>query len=399
MVNGVRWRGSNRVAFSAAGASVPNAQIVISDPAAQGTITGTVKNASNVGISGAKVVLSAAAPSSAKFAFTNLGAIAAYTDSAGNFTIPAVPAATNYVLVASYTGQTNATSQGVTVTAGQTVTRNFTLALAVGNYNLPAITNFDGLSITTPNNPTRAAGAPAVEPGVLAVQEYLLRKRGIFKRHAANASRVVTKTVRPTRAAPSGYVIQNILEWDYQAYDALFGYSILLSENNTDNFQPIANIQDPLAERFSDGDPTLTPNLLYYYNIVRIDANQNEGVVDGNNSIVLRPMNPINPTRPLNGSTQSRPLFQWQAVTNAENYTVVVYDGYPDPADPSSNSAATAPYWTQTITSATTALTYNGPTLLSGHTYYWAVAADDRADSTAVNYDTTISALFHFIAP
>ena len=194
---------------------------------------------------------------------------------------------------------------------------------AVGNYNLPAIANFDGLSITTPVNPTRAAGSGSVDSGVLAVRDYLLQKRGILLRRAAADSKIILKTAGATRSAPSGYVIQNILEWDYQAYDALYGYAVLRSLNNTDNFQVYADIQDPLAERFSDGDGILTPNSLYYYNIVRIDANQNEGSATGENTVVLRPMNPINPTSPANGSTQSNPTFQWQAVTNAVNYSVV----------------------------------------------------------------------------
>ena len=407
MVNGVTWTGSNQVVVAIGDTTTPtqNAQIVISNPATQGTITGTVKNSSNIGIYGAKILLSAAAPSSAKFAFNNLGAIAAYTDSTGAFTIPQVPAATNYTIVASYTGQTNATSQGITVTAGQTTTRAFTLASAGSvNSGLPAIANFDGLSITTPINPTRAAGSASVDSGVLAVRDYLLRKRGILLRHAAIASKIVTKTVGATRSAPSGYVIQNILEWDYQAFDSLYGYAVLRSPNNTDNFATIANIQDPLAERFSDGDPTLTPNLLYYYNLVRVDVNQNEGVVDGNNSIVLRPMNPITPTRPLGGSLQSQPLFEWQPVTNALHYTVLVYDSFPQPADPTHNTAATQPIWPPSSdpgasTTNGTALLYQGPALTSGHTYYWAIAADDQLTKDAINYDTTISALATFIAP
>ena len=404
-----------QVTYGDSAPSVPNVQIVISNPATQGTITGTVQRAGD-GVSGiggsptvvvanAKVLLSATAPSSAKFAFTNLGAIVAYTNGSGVFTIPNVPAATNYTLVASYSGQTNATAQGVTVTAGQTITRNFTLAkAAVGTSNLPAVANFDGLSITTPINPTRAAGASSIDSGVLAVRDYLLRKRGILARRAASPSRVITKTVRPTRAAPNGYVIQNILEWDYQAYDTLYGYAVLLSQNNTDNFVTIANIQDPLAERFSDGDPTLTPNLLYYYNIVRVDVNQNEGSVTGENTVVLRPLDPINPTAPASGSTQSSPTFRWQAVTNAINYTIVVYDQYPSPVDPNIQNIQAGPpipvqpIWTQNVTNATS-LAYGGPALTSGHRYYWAVAADDQQTTDAINYDTTISALSNFIAP
>ena len=409
VVNGVTWTGSNRVPLSATGATAPNIQIVISDPATQGTVTGTVQRvtsgsvgAPTVAVPNAKVLLSAAAPSSALFAFKPFGAIVAYTDGNGVFTIPNVPAATNLTLVASYTGQTNATAQGVTLTAGQTITRNFTLAPASGNYNLPAVTNFTGLSITTPMNPTRAAGAPSVESGVLAIRDYLLQKRGILTRHAAANSKIFTKaTTGATRSTPAGYVIENILEWDYQANDALYGYAVLRSLNNTDNFQVYANIQDPLAERFADGDSILTPNSFYYYNLVRIDANQNEGSTAGENTVAIRPLSPINVTSPPSGSLQSRPLFQWQVAHNAVYYAVVVYDQYPQPADPANNTPATPQFWhSDDIT--TTAATYQGPNLTSGHTYYWAVIATDntvKPPDTAASFDSAISPIFTFTAP
>ena len=396
VVNGVTYTGTNRFALTA-GQSAPNVQIPISNPATQGTITGTVSNANGAPLSSAKIVIGAAAPSSANFAFNNLGSIVAYTNSGGVFTIPNVPASNNYTLVASATGQTNATAQGITVTAGNTITRNFTLAnAATTNYNLPKVTNFTGLCITTPVNPTRAVGSSAVDSGVLAVRDWILQKRGVLAHRAANPGKIVSKHVPITRAAPAGYVFQSILEWDYTAYDALYGYAILRSLNNTDAFDTYATIQDPLAERFSDGDTILTAGLNYYYNIVRLDVNQNEGAVDGNNTVVLRPLDPIVPVAPLSGASVALPTFQWQAVTNAVNYSIVVYDQFPLPAN--GTNAATKPFWSQTVTNATSLL-YSGPSLTSGQRYYWAVTADDAIDVNPPNYDTTISALSNFTAP
>ena len=80
-----------------------------------------------------------------------------------------------------------------------------------------------------------------------------------------------------------------------------------------------------------------------------------------------------------------------------------MYDGYPQPADPSNNSGATPPRLdADSIASVChdrDPSRMHGPALTSGHTYYWAVAADDQQNPNAINFDTTISALSHFIAP
>jgi hypothetical protein len=70
--------------------------------------------------------------------------------------------------------------------------------------------------------------------------------------------------------------------------------------------------------------------------------------------------------------------FRWNAASGAENYTVYVYDRYPD--------FGVSPMWPQSqseignATTSGTELLYSGPPLQSTGTYYYLVVGRDTRD-------------------
>jgi hypothetical protein len=85
-----------------------------------GTISGYVRNAAGVGIAGATVQ-------------TNTGGYSTTTQSDGSYTLSNVAPGT-YNVTASKTGWLSQTNNGVSVSAGQTTTSNFTLRVAIENF-------------------------------------------------------------------------------------------------------------------------------------------------------------------------------------------------------------------------------------------------------------------------
>ena len=82
----------------------------------------------------------------------------------------------------------------------------------------------------------------------------------------------------------------------------------------------------------------------------------------------------------------------------------MVYDRYPDITGDNTNPNVVVPIWPtgqQTPTripsivhAPATSQTYQGPALVSGHTYYWAVFAQDSVGSAV-----SVSPIQSFVAP
>ena len=393
------WTGSNLVEIFP-NEDAPNVQIVLSDPATQGAITGVVRDTNGQTLGGARVHASLTIAGTNPTRFDNPGAYLDITLTNGTYTLPNLPPGTTYILTASYPGRSNITLNNVAVTAGGTTTQDLTLNTASGApSDLPNIANLEGTAITTPTVLTRAAGGLNQSDGLEAVKQWVLAKKRLKSHHAADTGRVVTRKI-VTRATPSGSNIDVVLLWDYATYSNLYGYLILRSPVTDTNYTNIAVATDPLADRFSDGDPALTPGTLYYYSVERLDTvNYAVNGIEPTpatlpEEISVRPLGPISLTSPGQNAVTSAPNFSWTTTGNATIYQVLLYNQFPALQSSTDTVNGTQPVWQKTLNGTVGSTAYDGPALVSGTTYYWTVLASD-----STNADISISPLRSFTAP
>jgi hypothetical protein len=109
------------------------------------------------------------------------------------------------------------------------------------------------------------------------------------------------------------------------------------------------------------------------------------------------PLGPISLISPASGATVSSktPTFTWTAVNRAANYQVLVYGKFPDLQSDTDTVNGVQPLWASgSIAAPATSQTYQGPTLVPGQTYFWAVLAQDNVGSAF-----SVSPIQSFVAP
>jgi len=169
-------------------------------------------------------------------------------------------------------------------------------------------------------------------------------------------------------------------------------------------------VRDPLADRFSDVDLGLTPDITYYYSIARLDTinftsgNTNAGEGPPSDTVAVDPLGPISLVSPASGARVSSgtPTLTWTAVNRAAMYQILVYDRFPDLQSDTDTVNGVQPIWpvdphapgASSVAAPAVSQTYQGPVLVSGHTYYWAVLAQDSVGSAF-----SVSPIQSFIAP
>lgn len=403
LVNGVKWTGSNIIEVFAGIAVSGNSHIVLSDPLSQGEIKGRVTTGGGAPLAGASVYASIALPPDPAHpadptVFSNLVAFLGVTDSNGNYSIPEIPQSARYVVVASYPGKLNGRQTDVNVSAGFSTTLNFSLS-GGGSAAIPVPTGLYGISLTYPSTATRATGANVNA----LLRQRILKQKGWTNRHAAIKGSLPQGAI--TRDAPAGTNIENIVTWDYAPLNNLYGYVVLRSISIATNFKPYSILQDPLADRFSDADTVLTPDVNYYYSIAGLDTiNYPAGGAEGDPvipPIAVRPLGKIGLTAPANNASISNPVFGWTSVNRATLYQILVYDKFPALQSDLDLENGVRPIWpadpnnpgTSLVSDGRLSQAYQGPALVPGRQYYWVVIASDNVGSAF-----TISPLFAFTA-
>ncbi|MFN4033802.1 MAG: carboxypeptidase regulatory-like domain-containing protein [Fimbriimonadales bacterium] len=357
VINGVEYTGQN-VAQVFENEQSKNVNIMIAPVNRQGTIEGFVRDAFGRGIEGARV-----------FAGGALSSAFALTDRRGFYRIAGLPAGYEYPVVASAPDYEN-DKRTVQVVAGQTTVISFTLNQSV---NRPVQTplNLQATAWTMPRalSATRSARERDAYHAIRALLDEKPRQR------------------RPVASRATGdYWIEVDLRWEYQEQNSLLGYGVYRGHTIEElNRNAIAFLRDPLADFFADLDPTLQPNVSYFYEMVALNTdylNDLPGTVSGrSNRVSARPFAPIALTRPFVNEIVDGLILQWTPVPNADYYLVLIYDRFPDynvapyyPADLSNPGAAK-------VFAPATSLVYTGPALVSGRTYYAVVIAftNDRS--------------------
>jgi hypothetical protein len=398
-VNGIAFSGQNTVEVLTGEANTTNVNIVISDSTAQGSIGGTVRDVGNTPLPNARVFV-APGPvqqTNGALAFTNFSSFAVYTDSSGRYVVPKLPylpSGQTYTATASYVGHLNQVLSNLTLPStaalsnGNLTGVDFAITASTTSPVLPAVKDFAAFGFTFPAQPTRSLAVQANAHPFDAIKSWVLKSRGLAQRPYANANKMWTRALlTPTRATPAGLLIETDLLWDYEALNNLLGYGIVRSTGNANNFVDIATLRDPLADRFDDLDPLLTPGTSYYYNVGRLDTINFPNGSDASSSapadvtVHVTPLDAITVQQPApNAVVNAAPTITWNGVANAGSYQALVYDRFPDYQ---SDTAGVAPIWPQNSSSPGTSLvaapatqtTYAGPALQSGHTYYVVVLA------------------------
>jgi hypothetical protein len=413
-INGASWSGQNIVEALSGEPDTSNVHIVMSPSASQNAITGTVTDTSGHVLRGARVFASIGpftGTGGGQF-FSNLSSIGTTTDQNGTYTLAQLPPGSNYTVTASFAGFLNQTFSNISVNAppAAVTVQPFQLATSSSSPTPPIVTGLSALAVTSPAVPTRSAGGTSSSRGLNAIKAWIFAKKGLSRHHAA-ASKSVTLKKKPTRDTPAGSIIEADLFWDYENINNLFGYEVAQATNlNPPNFISIALIRDPLADRFSDVDLGLTPDITYYYSIARLDTinfpsgNINAGEGPPTDAVAIQPLGPINLVSPASGAVTATktPLLTWTAVNRATLYQVLVYDRFPDLQSDTDTVNGVQPIWPvdprvpnpSQVMAPATSQTYQGPALVSGHTYFWAVLAQDDAGSAF-----SVSPIQSFVAP
>ena len=409
-VKGVPYSGQNQVEVIVGDPITHDVQIVLSPTSTQGNIVGTVTDNHGNRVAGARVFANVgpfqqSGGTAEQLFLANPASFNTTTRADGGFTIPALPPDTPYTVIASLAGHINQTQSGITVGANSSTTVNLTIPISNTGTDVPTPTGFFATVFTAPLNPTRAAGTAGSSTGFLNVVRQIVLKQHNVLGHKSAAAQKITLHRSVTRDAPADSLIETDVFWDYAQVDNLFGYTILRATtlgNGTSgaNFASIATLRDPLADRFADNDPFLTPDTSYFYSIARLDTvnfplNGAEGTPVTPVAQVV-PLNKLTLLTPTSGSvTSATPTFTWNAVNRATTYLVLVYDQFPTLQ--SDGTAGSDPNGVPALWSASftgTSGTYAGPALVSGHTYYWAVLGQDTTQTAS-----TISPLQTFVAP
>jgi hypothetical protein len=198
-------------------------------------------------------------------------------------------------------------------------------------------------------------------------------------------------------------VIETDLFWDYKSWDDLLGYAVKRGTSSPPS-AVTAVLRDPLAASYFDVDAALTPDTTYYYTIHSLDTIDfpaNGTVGPAGDIVEVSPLQPVQATAPAQGaSVTGDPELRWTSVSGANAYQVIVWDRFPDlqnSADP--NGAV--PIWPADLNNPgaskvmppQTSVTYSGPYLQAGHTYYWLVVASDLGE-----YSLSVTPLRRFVA-
>jgi hypothetical protein len=347
-----------------------NINLIVSDEAYQGSVAGSVFDAVGRPVAGAKVfVVGPKGP---------WGSTMAVTDRSGDYRIDRLPSGLTYVLTASAPDHVNDSKQ-VTVETGKVAAASFALGTGSGGL-LEAPTNLVAQSWTVPDTVTRS------DTRAQAVYDWLKAR---YRRLRGWADRPAAKNVTrkgPTRSTPLGSFVEIDLFWDYKTFSDLWGYDIQRGVSQ-DSLRDVALARDPYAASFFDLDYSLTPDVVYYYAVARLDTVQfplNGAVGPSSNVAFAQPFSPMTSTAPSQGAlAAANPTFAWNAVPGAAAYEVYVWDRFPDLQN-SSDPDGVTPLWpdaagsdANVVDAPATSIRYNGPALVSGHTYYWLVVARD----------------------
>jgi hypothetical protein len=356
-INSQSWSGERAVLFERDLPVQSNLLITVSPATRHGAIAGHVTTASGVGLGNVTVFLNPQTAVAAAFRVT---------DSAGRYEFLDVPEG-SYTVVASARDLANSGRSPVQVTAGARTTVDLSM-LASSGASVGAPASLRAESLTYPE------AAAAIQSRLQAVARWLRPVRARLP--AARASRRFR-----IQDWPAGSIIEVDLTWAAPSATNLAGYVLERAEGAGD-FGTIDAFADPTATGYFDLDPIYTPDQTYRFRLSAANTSEAEGPPSDIAS--AQPLGPLSGLTPASGAAVSGPpTFSWQAVPRALRYQVLVLSRLPDAAEPTRMPLVWPPAGSLGVgQTSSTQLTYGGPALQVGTTYYWLVLAYDQPDAT-----------------
>jgi hypothetical protein len=350
--NGVHYVGQNLARVFDQDRS-KNVNIVVVPDTQLAALHGTVFDSFGGVVSGARV-----------FAIgdNNLSSSMDITDSNGDYSIGRLAAGVHYTLYANAPGY-QSDSFGITLSTGDNPREDFTVNQVSGVANLPAPTNLDAIAWTSPDDSTRSIDSASAYEAI---------KREFDPNRASRTA--------ITRLTPSGEIIEVDLTWTPVISSVLLGYGLYRAQGSGGTLVADDFLRDPLAEFYADTDLSLEENTTYSYALTSVNSDQQESGFS--TRAVVTTLGPIDGLSPLFGPLR----FRWDDFSGADNFVVYLFDQNP--------KVGISSIWNNEGSPTTsTTLTYTGPGLISGHTYYYLVLG--LANS---NTSRTISRVVSFTA-
>jgi hypothetical protein len=363
--NGTFYRGEN-LARVFQSENLQSHNLVVARPQDLGSIRGFVVSSRGIRVQGARISVK---PTSGNIV-TSAQAIA---DDNGDYQINGLVAGKNYQVLASFPGFTSADAVRIPA-AGTSLTQNFTLQ-ASGNPSLPIPAGVSVLAWTSPGEVTR----DRVQSNALDSVKHFIDKR--YKKNSVTS-----------RTTVNGNPVEFQLYWD--RFDSLnvLGYGVE-RRRGQDAWQEIDFVRDPLAESYLDSDQILRENVNYGYRVFSGDVNYGPGNPTGSDYSSVVSTTALGDMQGIAVSTTGGQVrFSWNAVTNANVYTIYVFTEFPGinvtSYDNNFNNPAVGTSWV-----------YNLKALQSGQRYYYLIMGS--ADYNSDNNDDarTLSSIGSFVAP
>lgn len=349
---GATFRGRNKV-FVFANERTTSMSIVVARTNQLGSVRGTVRDEFNTPLVGVRV-----------FAGGPLGSWMDDTDSNGEYLIRDMVGGYDYTMTASGRGYENDATTFSCI-AGSTLTENFFLRLS-SNENQPRPQNVQAFAFTSPVSPTRS----------------------LEESRAYEAIKRLIKPQLRRPAATRGTAITDHIEvdliWDYVATQETLGFGIYKG-NSPIGLVGYDVLRDPLATFYADISDFLLPGSTYYYAVTRLNTDYPNAV--GSES----PLSTVANATPVGDlilqDVAFSPLrFRWNLVSDVDDYTVYVFNEYPD--------IGVSPIRVLPPVFGSSANYSGPPNLTSGNTYWYVVVGSGNGGASQ-----TISQIDSFVAP
>ena len=397
-VNGVNYTGSTQV-LTLGGSLVSNTNILLSQQGEQATLTGHVTDATHLDSSGNPLPVSQARVFLTVPNNVNYSSLVAYTDSNGLYTLPSVPVnlptVTPIQVAASLEHYSNQSFPITGLQAGGTYSQNFSLTPSTNqSINTPSLTAvtastqpssvFTSASNLRPRTAsTASAGSVYTQIRRLLCPAYARMASG----HAASKSKRLTPLLTGGFAA---YAIETDVTFDNSAQvGSLLSYTVYRTSGTTGPTATSAIydvLQDPLANVYTDIDPSYLPDK--QYNFALSASNTDFTSTPLSNTLSVVPLELLTLKQPTTDQTLANNVtISWTLVSSATKYYVFVY-----PGDQFPSINATPVALTSTPLSAATN-SYTLPAALVSGQYYYAVVvgtADQTEGSSTTGATVTV---------
>lgn len=342
--DGVKYIGTNW-ALDFENEQSQSVNIIVGPESSAGTIIGTVRDRDGFLLENVAV-----------YAYNGAGSsVRTFTDTNGDYVLDDMLANVAYTVSASARTYRNDTD-GVILSDSEIRTLNLILGNpASTEFNPP--TNLDVVTWVSPTDPTRS-----VSTGDDAYSKF----KKLYD------PRYVAKPTLQTRALRSDLIVESDLYWDEIAHADLLGFHIYRGNGVTSSLNYLDYLAEPNTSYFVDIGPNV--GSIYSYGVTALATLYPEyptSESELSNIVTAETLDKLDLLSPNFG-----PLtFRWLSGSGAEQYYVFLYDEFP-------GVAATWIWDNLSDPVSGTSLTYTGPSLEPGRTYYYLVLGTANGGSS-----------------